>query len=681
MLTVNWTRARTLIAAILMISGASVASGDTGDLPTQQEVMSLRDVFGIDAPDAQGDATERLRRRSQAPDLMPRTDGEIPDVSERDSGPRIIVKKFVFERLEEFPDFDITREGVEAEAERLRVIYMKEDRRRKDGYTPEEVNEITGYLKDIGSQSAVDDLTHEDMQALVDLVREQNRNRGLSFADLEEVANRLTQYYRKRGLFLARVLLPAQEVEDGIVTFSVMEGRLGQIEPVNNEWYEESTLRSPLEPMVGDIVTSREIEEALYLLNDLPGLTLSGAFSAGDNPGETRLKLIVREEDNMAFLVRMDNHGANFTGKARLFLNMQMFNPIGFGDSLSLGFLRSEDFGDNNSDEGVEESVGSRDAHSNLGQFNYSFPVFSLRNRLSFSADRNTFDLVDENGSIINALEISGVNTSYALAFNHQFTRTRDFNFAAGIAATKKGSRVDSYIPFLSTEDKVVGGELNFYIDALTQSGVRMLNTASLTLQRGRFQTEVGEGEDETFNKAVLLTNSLFFVPLPFTDQYSRLLTTLRVQYSSQILPSFEQFGLGGANAVRSYQVGDFSADKALFLSNEWYFNLPAWQVGSGKTINDVFQAGLLFDFGYGIQNGGFTNDSGSVADDEWARLSAAGLVFKASWDKHFSSKLSIATPLEGVSSLDPSDDNDSVEKIKGDSDAIEIFADINFYF
>ena len=70
-----------------------------------------------------------------------------------------------------------------AEAERLRIVYMKEDQRGDAGYTPDELREITAYLRDIGSDSDVDDLTHEDMQALIELIRDQKRSRGLSFAD------------------------------------------------------------------------------------------------------------------------------------------------------------------------------------------------------------------------------------------------------------------------------------------------------------------------------------------------------------------------------------------------------------------------------------------------------------------------------------------------------------------
>ncbi len=674
-------RGVTLSLLSLFASGVVQAADPVVPGVSAQQASSLRDVFGINAPDDQPDADEDFRQRSRQKDLMPSTDGDIPDINDRDAGPRILVNKFAFERLEEFPEFGITREGVLAEAERLRIVYMKEDQRGDAGYTPDELREITAYLRDIGSDSDVDDLTHEDMQALIELIRDQKRSRGLSFADLEEIANLLTIYYRKRGLFLARVLLPAQEVENGVVTFTVMEGRLGQLEALGNERYSEELLESPLEHIVGGIVTSQQVEEALYILNDLPGMTLTGAFSAGSNPGETRLRLVVREEDDFSYLVRFDNHGALFTGKARAYGNMQWHNPAGIGDNLSIGLLRSEDIGQNDSGDGLADDIGTREAHSNLGQISYSLPVFNLRNRVTISADRNTFDLVDEDGGIINALEISGVNTTYALRYDYQIRRTRDFNMSTGLAVTDKTSTVESYIDFLSTEDHVVAGEWNFYIDGLSQSGIRMLNTANLRVQYGSFQTDVVEGADENYVRTAIDTSSLFFIPLPFTEKYSRLLTSVRLQHTDQSLPSFEQFSMGGSTGVRGFQVGDFSADKSAFISNEWYFDLPEWNLFGRNTLNDVFQAGILFDLAYGIQNGGFITDSGTLAEDEWAQMSAAGLVFKATWGSTFSSKVSVATPVYGKSSLDPQDGDASTEPLNNNPDAIEVFADINFYF
>ncbi len=634
-------------------------------------VDSIREVFGINAPDTSGDIEDKFRERAAQKNLTPRENADLSDLSDRTSGPRIIVKKFAFQGLKDYPQYGISSKEVEEIAERLRVVYMKEDQIGEDGYTPQEKDEITEFLHEIGGQQSVDNITHEDLQALIDIVREQNQSRGLSFADLEEVANRLTLYYRSHGLFLARVQLPAQEVKDGVVTFMIMEGRLGQLEVIGDTRFRESVLKAPLQPMLGGVVTSQETEQALYVLNDLPGLDVTGGFSAGDNPGETRLKLNITNEDPYDVLVRLDNHGAKFTGQTRLYTSLNWYNPTGFGDTLSLGYLRSEDI------EGKNEA--DRESHSNLSQFHYAFPLFDLRTSVALSAVYNEYAIVDEDGALINALDLNGVNSNYSLRLDHKFVRTRAFNISSGLAVTDKTSEIKSDL--LPSKDQVLGGEINFYMDGLSESGVRMLNTANFIVQYGSYQTEVDEGQDDDFIKLALDTSSLFFIPVPFTDSYSRLATNIRIQQSDSPLPSFEQFTMGGATGVRAFQVEDFSADTSAFISNEWYFSFPSWPFLSGRTLADVFQAGLLLDFAYGVQNGGYLEDSGSQADDEWARMSAIGLVFKAGWDDRFAAKISLATPLEARSSLDPSDSDSSAEKLNDKPDTVEVFADFNFYF
>lgn len=634
-------------------------------------VESVRDVFGINAPKVDGDIDDKFRDRSSKGNLSPQKDVDLKDVAERTSGPRIIVKKFVFEGLKDHPSYGLMASDVEHIAERLRVAYMKEDRIGEDGYTAEEKDEIAGFLRDIGGQQSLDNITKEDLQALVDIVREQKQGRGLSFADLEEIANRITLYYRSKGFFLAKVQLPAQEVKDGVVTLSVMEGILGQVEVTGNERYRTSVIKAPAEPMIGKAVTSQETEEALYLLNDLPGLAVTGGFSAGDNPGETRLKLNVSKEKPYDILLHLDNHGARFTGKTRLYTSLAWHSPTGFGDELNLGFMRSEDIeGDNKAD---------REALSDLAQFHYSMPLSDLRTSFALSAVRNQYDIVDEDGGLINALDLNGVNSSYSLRGDYKFVRTRAFNLSTGLALTDKTSEIKSDL--LPSKTQVEGGEVNLYVDGLSEAGLRMLNTVNLIVQYGHFKNEVDAGADQEFYKVNIDTGSLFFIPIPFSDNYSRLATTTHSQYSQSPLPSFEQFAMGGASGVRAFQIEDFSADSSFYISNEWYFELPSWPLAYGKAWSDVFQAGLLLDFSYGVQNGGFIDNSGNQAGDEWARMSAIGLVLKAGWDDSFSSKISIATPLEAKSSLDPDSSDSKAKPLNDKPDSIEVFADLNFYF
>ncbi|MAD44747.1 MAG: hemolysin activator protein, HlyB family [Oceanospirillaceae bacterium] len=658
------------LARYLLLMSAGLAAPSL--LYAADDVNSIRSIFGVTTPDADGDIEDRFRKRNEQKSLAPRENADLSDISERTEGPRILVKKFAFEGLQDLPEFDVRRDEVEQMAERLRALYMKEDKIGSDGYTQEEKDEITEFLSDIGSQKSVDNITREDLEALVDIVREQNQSRGLSFADLEEISNKLSLYFRSHGMFLARVILPAQQVKDGVVTFKVIEGRLGQLEVIGESGYRDSVLKAPLNNMLNGVVTSQKTEDGLYILNDLPGLSVTGAFAAGDNPGETKLKIKVTDEKDYDVMVRLDNYGARFTGPIRAYTNFSWYNPTGYGDSLSIGYLRSEDLdGSNEAD---------RESHANLGQFSYKFPLFDLRTQVGLSAVYNSYAIVDEDGGLINALDLNGTTNNYRISVNHNFVRSRAFNVSSGFAITDKTSEIKSDI--LPSKDHVVGGEVNFYIDGLSESGVRMLNTANVKLQYGSYETDVVPGQDNEFLLAAVDTSSLFFVPLPFTAKYSRLATNVSIQYSDSSLPSFEQFTMGGASGVRAFAVEDFSADTSVFVSNEWYLGFPSLPFIGGRTTDQVFQAGLLLDFAYGVQNGGFIENSGAQAGDEWARMSAVGLVLKSTWGNSFASKLTLATPLEAKSSFDPDESNESsAEKLNDKPDSVEVFADFNYYF
>lgn len=631
--------------------------------------QSLRDVFEQDAPSQMPDVTEEYFERTVTDENAPKLDTSIPEAEQREGGPRILVRKFQFQRLEEFPEAGITKEQVEAQAEKLRIRYMKEDKILSGGFTQSELVELADYLHEVGAQSNPDDITYEDMQQLIEIVRQQNRNRGLSYADLEEVTTELTRYYREQGLFLAKVQIPPQDVEGGVVLLSVMEGRLGQVAVENNRKYQLGTLETPFVNDLGGLVSHDQVEEGLYLLNDLPGLNVAGYFSAGDNPGETKLNLNVREEDAWKLTVRADNHGSTFTGDSRLFTTLDWYNPIGIGDSLTLGYLRSEDL------EGRNVTDNDIEAQSDLGQFKYSLPLFSPRTRLGISADYNEFTIADESAETgINTQALEGTNSTYAINVDHKFRRSRGFNLSGGLAITDKESDVTSSSGALDSGDHVLGGELNFYIDGLGES-VRMLNLASAKLQYGSHQNQVAEGRGDNFVKFALDSNSLFFVPLPFTEASSRLMVRSHLQYSDKALPAFEQYSIGGANGVRAYSSRDYSADTAALLSAEWYPDLPSWQLFGGKNFNDVFQMGLFADGGYGSTNG-FAGEGVERALESWAALSAAGLVLKLNWGEHFAGKISWAKPLMEKSGVDGEDGT-----VAEDAEDSRVYADFSFFF
>ncbi|QIL90425.1 ShlB/FhaC/HecB family hemolysin secretion/activation protein [Microbulbifer sp. SH-1] len=642
-----------------LLFSSSVVVADDGDSGFRSRVKQAfeQDIPHVDDADV---AEEFERRAKEARD--PNLDTDIPEVSGREIGPRISVREFRFHRLVEYPEFGIERKIIEEKAEELRVKYMQEDKIVAAGYTVDNLKEIALLLDGMGARYAPDSLGPRELRKLVNVLERQNAQRGLSYVDLEDIAAELTRFYRQQGLFLAQVQIPAQEVKDGIVTFSVQEGILGQISVHDNKEYKERQLASAFAGQQGKLVNHKDIEESLYLLNDLPALNVTGYFSPGDNPGETRLNLKVRDENSWRLVTRMDNHGSVFTGDNRIFTSVDWFNPLGIGDELTVGYLKSAGI------DSFDSGFGS-----NLGQFKYSLPVFSPRTRVQVSADYNQFKIqdVEDKGNFINLLQLEGVNESYALSVEHKFKRSRDFNISGFFSLTDKKSELTSITPILDQWDHAVGGEVGVYLDHLSGGVVPMLNVVNAKVQYGELDSYSGLTQLETasdFEKFAAETSSLLFLPMPFADSKARLIVKSRWQYSEDGLPAFEQFSLGGANGVRAFDVRDFSADQAGLVSAEWY---PAFPDAInprifGNRLNDMLQVALIADAGYGVVN----NFEAELAND-WAAFSGAGFLFKFSWSENWASQLSVAWPTMSKSSIDGAGDN---------ADDPTVYADFSYF-
>lgn len=652
-----WSLRNCLLAALTVtLSGDLLAQQTSGTSSFRSSVRSAFDQDNLSVQD-QDLTREYYQRTVEANE--PKLDINIPTQNLRDEGPRILVKKFEFLRLVEFPEAGITRAEVETRAEELRRTYMKEDQIFASGYTRTELEELADQLTKINAMDDPSSLSGTDLQQLVAVMRRQKAERGVSYADLEEITNELTAYYRTQGLFLAQVQIPAQEVEGGVITLTVQEGVLGKVAVEDNKGYGFKLLTQPFKNDIGQLVSHAEVEEGLYLLNDLPGLNVTGYFSAGDAPGETALNLKVREEDRWSATVRADNHGSTFTGDQRLYTLFDALNPLGLGDALTIGYLKS------NSIENFDNDFGS-----DLGQFKYSLPVFGPRTRFEISADYNEFKLLDrdDEDNPLNRLEIEGVNETYAASLDHKFYRSRAFNMSGALSLTDKQTKLNS-ITEIADGDHVRGGEVGFYIDGLGET-VQMLNMANMKMQYGEHQNEVAEGRGDDFYKFALDSNSLFFMPMPFGDSNSRMVVKSRWQYSDSALPAFEQLSMGGANGVRGYSVRDFSADQAAMLNLEWYLPLPNAlnaRIWSGNRLNDVLQLGLIADGAYGTLNN-FEDDT----TDDWARLASAGLIMKLNWEEFFAAQVSVSHPLMSSSSL---------ENFAEDTDSAQVYADFSFFF
>ncbi len=627
-------------------------------------------------------------------------DTEIPAVSERDEGPSIEVTEFRFQNIPEFPELGITRQAVQRLAETLRQQYTRKDDERPSGYTEaellaiaellsapeaelaysiEELEQVADYILSISDSGAIGGLRQYELKGLIDLlesqrlakgvtdntdlesinslvlddliqlVKRQRTERGINFYELEDIAGRISGFYRSKGVFLAKAYIPIQTVKDGIVHFDILAGVLSSVTLQGNKKYSESQLIQPFDDYLGRAANSDEIEEALFLINDLPGLVVQGALSAGRRVGETNLDLSVVEEKGWQLTMTADNHGAVFTGDKRLLTLVDLFNPLGIGDSLTLGYLRSWD-----------------PVSADVGLFQYRAPVLDERTFAYVSADINEFT-VDGNGDPnIDLLNIQGKNTSFTIGMDRQFKRLPGFSLGAGFALTQKETEIDADIAIPNAGEKVQGAQLNVSFNSISKR-FSLMNMAMASVQYGEFQSGLDEllNQDEEFYKLAIDWSTLKLVDLPFTDYQSYLLGRSKWRYSESGLPAFEQLPLGGADAVRAFTVSDFSADQAVYLGLEWYVEFPMTWVSDA--IDDKLKVALFIDGAYGSKN----IEASGVSDD-WVNISGAGVLFKFTWREIVGTKISFSKPMSSKSSIDGFADN---------ADSVQTFVEVTFFY
>ncbi|WP_152558963.1 ShlB/FhaC/HecB family hemolysin secretion/activation protein [Endozoicomonas numazuensis] len=569
-------------------------------------------------------------------DLSDETEGSFAGEDEYGNEPHIAVSSFAFRNLPEYPEAGITREVIEKLTEDLRQDFMRVEDTLDSGFLKQDLEQLGQFLKQKREQGS-DDLTIADLNELNALLRKQRSQRGLTYTDIVAITEEITRFYRERGLFLAKVFIPPQDVKQGIVQLDIVAGTLGKIVVEGSKKYSDEQLSEAFEGQVGDLVNNEKVEESIYLLNDLPGLNVYGFFEKGDNLGESNLNLQVRDEKEWQLTVRADNNGPEFTGENRLFIQGDWMNPTGIGDQLSLGGLKS--FNPDNAD---------------LYQLRYSLPVYDSRTRLEFFFEQNDYEVTSKDEQTINILGISGSNTTYSLTAMHQFKRSRAENFAAGLRLSDKQSDRNSVVKdFLAEGDKAQALEMIFEGDHLS-TRFKTLNMGRLGIQYGRFKNEVDDARGDDYYKIALNSNSLFFIPLPMTDSESRLIFKTKLRYGNTALPAFEQFSLGGSSGVRAYSPSEFSADTGVYLGAEMYFDVPErfdFDVYGGYRLSDIVQYAIIADAAYGIENAYKSNEVDERPVDPWAHLAGIGLLMRLNWMDKFASTLTFSKPVSDKSS------------------------------
>ncbi|MFZ7224547.1 ShlB/FhaC/HecB family hemolysin secretion/activation protein [Avibacterium avium] len=169
-------------------------------------------------------------------------------------------------------------------------------------------------------------------------------HRPITLEDLNQLTEKITQYYREHNYLVARAFLPPQEIDSGQLTIGVIEGEIGKIAIQNESRLSEQFVRRMANTSVNSqpYLAQNEVEKLALLLNDLSGVKSNLTIRAGQALGATDLQIKLQDSKLWKGYLFADNQGTAETGRYRLSGGVRLFNLAGLGDELNFNALASQ---------------------------------------------------------------------------------------------------------------------------------------------------------------------------------------------------------------------------------------------------------------------------------------------------------------------------------------------------
>lgn len=161
-------------------------------------------------------------------------------------------------------------------------------------------------------------------------------DQDLSLGDIYKLCHVIDCHYARKGYFLARAYPPPQDIEDDVLLIEVIEGKLGNVQVVGNEYYSDSFVRSYFTSLQDKPLQYDQFLRSLMLLNDNTDLVAGAVFEKGKEFGYADVILRVDDARPVHLYLNGNNYGRNLTTNVRAGGRLDWGNLITQGDTLSI---------------------------------------------------------------------------------------------------------------------------------------------------------------------------------------------------------------------------------------------------------------------------------------------------------------------------------------------------------
>lgn len=489
---------------------------------------------------------------------------------------------------------------------------------RDQELSAEEIDNLkkkTFLLKDVAFKG-ISVFTPEDLASYY----ESFTGKTISLLDAHEIAKKVTARYRNNGYVLCKAVVPPQDVTAGTLEIRVVEGFIGSYElagDVRNK--SERTVIEGYAKAMQETKPTRvqDLERYLLLINDLPGVRVSGLLRPLPS-GEVGSAELILNLRNKTFegSYTLDNRGSKYVGPWQHTLTLASSTTFGFYDRTQARFFIANPRSN--------ELLG--------GDITYELPLGEEGTLLSLRAAHTH----THPGDSLTYLDIVGTADEAEIKVSHPFMRQRRANLMGRFSFDYKDTRTDVYSDTLFSEDRLrilrTGATYNVLdsmrgnnlVDLEVSQGLDMLDATGSGLLRSN---SVGES---TFTKMFANVSRVQNLP----ENFSVLLAGSG-QYAFTPLFVDEQFSLGGANFGRAFDSSTSLGDHGIAGKVELRFTNDI-----GLPYLSRYQLFTFFDMGRV-----WLLEAATGANDKKIR-SSVGVGSRLNFTENFSADLELNVPL-----------------------------------
>jgi hemolysin activation/secretion protein len=379
-----------------------------------------------------------------------------------------------------------------------------------------------------------------------------------SFETIEAAVKALETAYRRHGYALVKVMLPEQELNDGVVHLQVIETHLGEVRVTGDAHHGTANILRSL-PALRVSVTpdtdalSRELRSA----NENPSKKLDVDLSSAATPGIIDATVKVNDQPPWAVTATFDNSGLDASGRNHVTAQYQNFNLWGLDHVFSAQYTTAT------------ENPGK----INIYGAGYHMPLYALGDSIDLYGTYSNIGAAMVSAGLLD-LQVSGAGKAYGLHYNHSLPRLGSYDSQLVLGFDRKV--FEESIQYSGVD---LGSNVTVDPLSLSYVGQWLLPGNGVTLYLTVVRNVPGgsQGSDADFAAARSAAGSNYGL-LRYGAGYTRALPAdwqVRLSVNGQLthdaLVPGEQFGVGGATSVRGLEEREIADDKGVTVNLEAY--------------------------------------------------------------------------------------------------------------